>query len=517
MTDKTFYYFGDDKVFFSGLKSMLDLSSQNSIKLKRFFATQEVSIQSLFCEVAEGLPDAVLIDFSLYSEDYLHLARILSRTPFDKDIRIIGIFDHSTDSRTLIDAQSTGISLSFIKSDHIKDIGLTLMRLLAPEKFNGPSFVKVKVNEKWITGLTSKIGFITETGLHFETNLKFNVGEEVRLEHFWRNKTLIPSKEITVRHVDESNIVYNFSYGVDADFEFVDSIQDQDPTPEEEVKRFELIDDVKYRFKRMFLRLLPNSRPKKVKVLFIDSSFSIYRDNKRTDRFPYMLRCLGSNKNILTEMTKFNPQIIVFSIDGENITQETVIEVMESYIQQGNTPYIIIFNTEMPVKDWQTTLNYSNLLASAEEINIEILTKIASIFEKKIKSLETNQSKKVFISNSKEESNCEIELTVDVKMLSECDIQFSSSRKIPLGSNLIIKSPIQTLIYISSEQEDKGLFHYQGILHSHDELQKNSIRRFINATLFKENEVQIADKHTLVTQDTKLKEILKNSQLKSED
>src|SRR5690606_37359553 len=236
-------------------------------------ASQETSIQSLFIEVAEGLPDAVLIDFSLYPEDYLHLARILSRTPFEKDIKIIGIFDHFTTSRILVDSQSTVISLSFIKSDHIKDIGLTLMRLLTPESFNAPGFVKVKVNEIWKTGLTSKVGYITEAGLHFETNLKFNTGEKIHLDHFWRNKTLIPSKEVSIRKVDESNIVYNYAYGVDAEFEFVDSIQEQDPTPEEEVKRFELIDNVKYRFKKMFSKLLPNSRPKRVKVLFIDSQF----------------------------------------------------------------------------------------------------------------------------------------------------------------------------------------------------------------------------------------------------
>lgn len=513
MSERILYYFGDDKVFFSGLKAMLSTHSQ-TISLKKFFASQESAIQSLFTEVSEGLPDAVLIDFSLHKEDYLHLARILSRTPFKKNIKIIGILDHLKTNQLLTEVLSTGLSLCFIKSDHIKDIAITLMQLVYPGKVSTPSYVKVKLQESWTAGLVSKVGFIIENGLHFETNLKLEVGQQVQLEHFWRNKTLIPSKEVTIKNVEEKNLVYNFNYAVDAEFVFIDR-PTEDLEPADEVKRLSQIEDAQYRFKKIFQKNKESSQGKKAKVLLIDSEFLIYKDKKRSDRFPYMIRCLGSEVNIQGELSKFNPHIIVFSLD-EIITENTVALVKDWCNNQGVSPYFIIFKSELNVTQWQEKLNYQSLLASAEELNTEVLLKMAQVFAKKIEDIE-NQSKKIFISKHKEESICEVEVTIRVVHLSESEILFTTERPIPLTSNLIIRSPIKTLVYLAAEQEQNGLYQYQGILHSHDELEKNSIRRYINAALFRENEVQVADKSALVGPDAKLKEILKKSHLKSED
>lgn len=509
MTDGLLYYFGDDKVFFNGLKTIFD-NAVHKTTFKKFFATQEASIQSLFQEVVNGKPDAVLIDFSLHSEDYLHLARILSRTPFEKDIKIIGVFDHLKLDEVLIEAQSTGISLCFIKSEQNKDIANTLDRLVFPKKASSPHYVKAKLSENWETGLVSKVGYLTGTGIHFETNLKLREGETISLDHFWRNKILIPSKQVVIKKVMEEDLVYNFGYGVDANFEFVDRVEKADQTPEEEVKRYQLIDDVKYRFRKVFLKNLEHSRQKIAKVMILDSQFSIYQ-GKRSDRFPYMLRSLGSEKNLINELSKFNPQIIVISLD-ENISKETVSEVKKWCVKKGSNPYLIIFNSEESGPQWQTLLNYKNILASREEINTDILLKIATIYEAKIKNLNKGEEKKIFISKTKEESNCQIELSIKVTHLSECDITFISKKKIPLGSNLIVRTPIKSLIYIVSETEGDGGFQYEGILHSNGALEKNSIRRYINAILFKENASDSEEDEG----DAKLSNILKNSHLKVE-
>lgn len=516
MTDNLLYYFGDDKVFYTNLREALKTSTQDSVTLKKFYASQESAIQSLFSEVVQGQPDAVLIDFSLHPEDYLHLARILVRTPFKKNIQIIGILDHLQTSQMLIEAQTTGLSLCFIKSDHARDMVLNLLRLLYPKKMQGPNYVKVQLNETWPSGLVSKVGYIHEEGLHFETNLKLKVGEVIKLDHFWRNKSLIPSKEVSIKKVEEKNLVYNYSYAIDADFEFIDSIKSPDKTPEEEVKRYNLIDEAKYRYKRIFLKNMGTSQAKRAKVLAIDSKFLIYNDKKRSDRFPYMLRCLGSELNLLAEVNKYNPHIIIFSLDDE-ITEAAVKIVAEWGTKQPMNPYLVIFNTLKTAKEWQTELGQPNILASSEELNIEMLMKMSQIFDKKISEIEVNESKRIFISKHKQESNCEIELPIRVRQLSETDLVFISQRKIPVGSNLNIQTPIKTLAFIISEQEQGDGFQYQALLHSHDELEKNSIRRFINAALFKENEAQETNEKAPVTEDEKLQNLLKSSFLKSED
>src|SRR5690606_25747199 len=132
---------------------------------------------------------------------------------------------------------------------------------------------------------------------------------------------------------------------VDAEFEFIDTPKD-DLEPADEVKRYNQVDDAKYRFKKIFLKNVDISQVKRAKVLLIDSEFLIYKDKKRSDRFPYMIRCLGSEVNIQRELSKFNPHIIVFSLD-ESITQNTVTLVKDWCSSKNVTPYFIIFNSTL--------------------------------------------------------------------------------------------------------------------------------------------------------------------------
>lgn len=483
MSDGLIYYFGDDKVFFNGLKARLD-NFPLKIQFESKFATQEILIQSLFLQVIEHQPDAVLIDFSLYADDYLHLARMLSRTPMEKDIKIIGVFDHLIIDKSIVEAQSTGISLCFIKSDHIRDISNTLERLVYPTRATSPGYVKTKLLEIWRAGLVSKVGYLTESGLHIETNLKLSEDERVSIEHFWRNKILIPSKEVTIKKVSDENLVYNFNYAVDAEFEFMDLLE-TNQTPEEEVKKFQLIEEIKYRFKKIFLKNIGNSREKIAKVLIIDSTFSIYQ-GKRSDRFPYMLRCLGSKTDLTHQLNRFNPQIIVISLNDE-ITEEAVTILKNWCTEKSVHPYWIFFNSQHAVSYWQAHYDYQYILASSEEINTDVLLKMAKAFATRLSKLKKMDDKKIFISKTKEESNCLIELQLEVTQLSESEIVFTSTRQLPLKSNLVLSEPIKALIYVIEETEEEGKYRYEGILHSIGALEKNSIRRYINAALFKEN------------------------------
>ena len=154
---------------------------------------------------------------------------------------------------------------------------------------------------------------------------------------------------------------------------------------------------------------------------------------------------------------------------------------------------------------------------SSGEMNTDVLIKMAKIFESKVQIDDDDKTKKLYISKVKEESNCEIEVSIEVNYLTESDLQFNSSRELPLHTNLVIRNPIQTLVYLVAVKEQNGIFSYQGILHSHNELEKNSIRRYINSSLFQESEVKIVDKKEIIEENSRLMSILKNSKLKSED
>jgi hypothetical protein len=519
MSDGLLYYFGDDKVFFNNLKTTIEAyaSRHLDIEVKKFFATQEGTIQSLFLEVSRMQPDVVVIDFSLHFQDYIHLARILSRALFEKEIKVIGILDHQSPQEMLVEVQTTGVSLSFIKSDDINDTVQNIFRITYPKNFTASNFAKVKLKEEWTAGVLSKIGYITEKGLHFETNLSLSLGEMIRVRHFWQNKYLVPSKCMTVKSIQNDNLIYHFERAINTEFEFIDPIIGE-KTPEDEVKRISQIEDVKYRYTKFFFKNLGSSTQKIAKVLIVDSQYILYQSQKRSDRFPYILRCVGNEKHVIKEIARLKPHIIVFSLD-DNINDKTVT-LVKNWLKQnvsGDRPYLIIFNSSTSTKDWQALLDYENILSSSGEMNTDVLIKMAKIFESKVQIGDDDKTKKLYVSKVKEESNCEIEISIEVNYLTESDLQFTSSRELPLHTNLVIRNPIQTLVYLVAVKEQNGIFSYQGILHSHNELEKNSIRRYINSSLFQESEAKVVDKKEIIEENSRLMNILKNSKLKSED
>lgn len=519
MSEGLLYYFGDDKVFFNNLKTTVEAYAARhlDIEVKKFYATQEGTIQSLFLEVSRTLPDVVVIDFSLHFQDYIHLARILGRASFEKDVKIIGVLDHQSPQEMLVEVQTTGVSLSFIKSDDINDTVQNIFRITFPKNFSASNFAKVKLKEEWVVGVLSKIGYITEKGFHFETNLLLKRGELIQVRHFWQNKYLIPSKCMTVKSIQEDNLIYHFDRAVDTEFEFIDPIVG-DKTPEDEVKRFSLIEDVKHRYSKFFSKNLGSSSQKIAKVLIVDSQYTLYQSQKRSDRFPYILRCLGDDKNVIKEIARLRPHIIVFSLD--ELIDHKAVTLVKNWLKQNSKeelPYLVIFNSSTSTQDWQSLLDYKNILASSGEMDTDILIKMAKVFESKTQISHDTKEKKLYVSKVKEESNCEVEVRIEVNYLTESDLQFTSSRELPLNTNLVIRNPIQTLVYLVAVKEQNGLFSYQGILHSHNELEKNSIRRYINSSLFEESEMKIVDKKEIVEENSKLMNILKNSKLKAEE
>src|SRR5690606_22613944 len=100
------------------------------------------------------------------------------------------ILDHQSPQEMLVEVQTTGVSLSFIKSDDINDTVQNIFRITYPKNFTASNFAKVKLKEEWTAGVLSKIGYITEKGIHFETNLSLSLGEMIRVRHFWQNKYL---------------------------------------------------------------------------------------------------------------------------------------------------------------------------------------------------------------------------------------------------------------------------------------------------------------------------------------
>ena len=89
-----FYYFGDDEAYFRALQGEFKSHGKLVIDFKRIYQKTEIEIQSLFLNVFKDKPDCVFIDFSKETQDYLHLARLISRTPLEHQIIMVGLVDY---------------------------------------------------------------------------------------------------------------------------------------------------------------------------------------------------------------------------------------------------------------------------------------------------------------------------------------------------------------------------------------------------------------------------------------
>ena len=116
MANTLFYYFGDDEAYFRTLVGEFKTHTRMQIDFKRVFESDEKKIQSLFIKIFREKPSCVFIDFSKHTQDYLHLARIISRTPMDHSAVIVGLVDYLSPPEVLMESIATGVDLTHIKS-----------------------------------------------------------------------------------------------------------------------------------------------------------------------------------------------------------------------------------------------------------------------------------------------------------------------------------------------------------------------------------------------------------------
>lgn len=103
-----FYYFGDDEAYFRALQGEFKKHAKFQIEFKRIFEKSDARIQSLFVMAFNDKPSCVFVDFSKLTQDYLHLARLISRTPFEHEILMVGLVDYLSPPEILKESMPLG-------------------------------------------------------------------------------------------------------------------------------------------------------------------------------------------------------------------------------------------------------------------------------------------------------------------------------------------------------------------------------------------------------------------------
>lgn len=508
--NRVFYYFGDDEAYLKTLQGEFRHNSRLSIEFKKFFATTEEEIQSLFIQVYKFKPACVFIDFSKNTQDFLHLARLLVRTPMEYAPLTVGLVDYLSPPEIMSESMATGVNLTHIKSAESFDVVFDVAKLLAPNEMGEHGFANAKLDEDVEAGIPLKVGYIHNEGLHFETDYKLTKGDRIRLNHHWLQKKMVPSKVLTVSQISTTNLFYHFKYAVDADFMFVDEFLPPEGMDPKEIKERQAErEDMIYIHRKQLARWIDDNQTrsleKKAKVLVVDRDFHFYDNQQRTDKHNYTIRCVPYIQDIGSELDRLQPQVIAYALDDEDQDDpkntmahfERLVEATKKKFSDIS-PFFILFNSQVESKSIQNKLEYAHIMSISNELSVDLLVKMAEIFDKKLsKELSIQVTKKpqnrVFIKKNNPASVSELLLPVKIVKLSETDMIFQSEQDIPIGTNLHFTTPVNMYVQVQpTKSENSKVPLYYGLIHAMGEHDKQELRKYVNSVFFREHDAQVS-------------------------
>lgn len=499
-----YYYFGDDEAYFKALQGEFKKNAKTPVEFKRLNASTDQQIQSLIIKIFRDKPACVFIDLSKFTQDYLHLARIVSRTTFEHPLVTVGLVDYLSPPEILRESIATGSTLSFIKSAEIFDVAFSVGKLTSASAATEHGFANAGLKEEVEVGILCKVGYVDQEGLHIETDHNLSKGDRVVLRHHWLEKKIIPSQHVFVKNVGASNMFYQFKSNADLDFLFLDDFIPHEGMTDEAIKekkseREDILFYHKKQYKRWMDENRTSSHEKRAKVLVVDYKFHFYENQPRTDKHAYTIRCIPFFTDIAAELERLRPQIIAYELqtaEGKNTLEELQNLVKtQANIYKESTPFIIVFNCKMSSAELQSTLQYQQVIAHEEELSPELLIKMADALQKKLSNLDVSKAdaNKVFIKKNHPASLAEILKQVTILKISETDMVFQSEYAFAPGINLHFTSPVEMFVNINPVAKPSGkLPEYYGLIHSIGETDKKELRRFVNSVFFRDHDAQVS-------------------------
>lgn len=532
MSDHLFYYFGDDEAYYRTLIGEFAKNTRLNVTFKKEFSKDEAAIQSLFLKVYHERPSCIFIDFSKHTQDYMHLARIIMRTKLDHKIITVGLVDYLSPKEVILESNATGVNLTHIKSAESFDVAYDVAKLIAFDQASEHGFARAALKDDTEAGIPVKIGYIHADGLHFETDFKLSRGEKIRLNHQWKKDKIVPSQEIFIRNVSTKNLFYHFNYAVDGDFLFVDDFIPPEGMDPDVISQKRAERDMQVRhYKKQLLRWIDDNQTrsleKKAKILIVDRDFHLYLNSPRTDKYSYTIRCVSQLDDPSAEYERLEPQVIAYALDKDGVldpknTMEKLDQMMKMLKAKymDSSPFVVTFNCNISSTELQNRYSYPQIMSSPSDINVEVLLKMADIFDKKLsKTFSIPTEKKVFLRKTNTASIAEIMIPIRILKLSETDMLFQTEHELPSGINLHLTGPVDMFIHVIPMKSQGKIPVYLGLIHCLGEVEKKELRRYVNAVFFRDHDARVeADVLEFKRlNELKLQEMQKKEQEENED
>lgn len=498
-----FYYFGDDEAYFRTLQGEFKKHLKMAARFERHWASKEGDIQALFLLISKNKPACVFVDFSKETQEYLHLARLISRTELDPKPLAVGLVDYLSPKEVLAESIATGINLTHIKSAEIYDVVYDVGMLIAPESGMTHGFATGELpGETWTAGVVAKIGYVHQDGVHLETNFQMAKGDRLILDHAWTKDKLIPSREMFVTETSKKNLFYHFDTAADLEFVVIDEFippegMDEATIKEKRDERDELIRRQKKKMAAWVDDNLSRSQEKTTKFLVIDPEFRFYQGGKRTDKYPYIIRCAQYLKDIADDLNRLCPQLIAVALAPAEQKDALInFEYLEKLVQvvkrdhAHSSPYIVVFNTALATPELRRQLGYDHMMATDGELEPEVLIKMGELLDKKLSRAKKADDTHVYLRKTNTASQALIQLNVKVLKLSESDLTFTCERPLTPGTNLYFSEPVPFYANVQPTKSQGKVPEYLGLIHCIGESDKKELRRQVNAVFFRDHDAQ---------------------------
>jgi hypothetical protein len=505
---KKILYLGDDTAYFKVLVTEFQ-RLYPAIKLEQLAEHTPERIQGLIIRVMAQNPALVFVDYSKYTDDYVHLSRLLVRTSTLRPFPVVGLHDYLSPPEQMKESFLSGLNINHFKGAETFDVVYDAVSLISPGQAKEHGFATAKIAKELTASHLCKIGFVADDLVHFETNLTLGKGDEIRLKHSWVQRKLIPSTLVKIKSCSQSLVFYYFKHAVDAQFMWVDPVVKAEGDEPQRIKELEAEREhavVKAK-KAMTAWLEDNtdrSQQKTVRVLVVDRELTFYYNLARTDKYGYALRCQPFIKDVPLEIDGHRPQVIAFSIDvpREGVTLEAPLNDMAmlqsiiNFVKQkypNDLPFFVVFNSPASSKELQASFQYPQIMAYSGPVGPEVLLKMASVFDKKLKDAAAKLGSdipepRVFIKKTSPMSIGEIEEVIELVQVSETDLVFTCQRALPVGTVLRLEAPFVGYITVAEHPQLGKAPAYYALVNGVGETEKKTLRRFVNAIFFKDHD-----------------------------
>ena len=417
-------YLGDDNSYWESITQRYQTTYPDSKFEYQSFYDKKLSYQDVFLNVLEIRPIIIYIDLSMALDYNMRLAQFISRDNGTAHIPLIGLVDKK---ELLRDCIYAGMDFIHVKCGEYHDVVYDPLRLAFPKEAKAPQFAKAKLKDKESILIDDfRLSYITPTGIHIEGNCHLDEGSSILIEN-QIPKSIVPSQQFFVKKAHNSNFFYDYAYGYDLDFKFIDPpIYDDeeekgDQTSDEALKKLKSKDlsrkqkdanfqnelqIAKKKLKQWVVANMADQSEKKTKILVVDKTLDVLKKSvKPLDQYDSVIRFQSTLTQELEEINRLRPNIIAFSIDefreseAIDMKEEVVEQLKDRETQSLNTlsniiqfsksldkynPFIVLFNcTKFTSKSFQESYRYPLLLTNKERLSLELVLNLSTMYEQK--------------------------------------------------------------------------------------------------------------------------------------